>query len=428
MRANRPTTRWPIVPLGTLAEFRNGINFSKANFGRGIKVIGVGDFQSNVKASYDCLEQINPSGIVRKEHLLKNGDILFVRSNGNRELIGRNMFVERLSEDVTHSAFSIRVRFTSDACHPQFYAYLFRSQLIRQALSLHGGGTNISNLNQDILGRLEVPLPSKRVQCRVASILSAYDNLIENNTRRITVLEQTAQTIYREWFVSFRFPGHKHQRVSGLSTPTIPAGWKDGQISDLARISRGGITPEHFGDETFLHFSIPAFDQDCVPLAERGSTIKSNKYIVPPGCILLSKLNPRIRRIWVPGEIDESRRAIASTEFLVLIPKLEGGFGYIHQLLCSNDFQDEFISLALGTSTSHQRVKPDDFLQMPITLPPAHLICRFSDLADPMMRLTENLRKQNFNLRQTRDLLLPKLTSGEINVEEVQTEAIGQGV
>lgn len=222
MIATRPKDRWPLVPLGTLAEFRNGVNFAKANFGRGIKVIGVGDFQNNVRASFDNLEQINPEGVVRKEHLLKNGDILFVRSNGNRDLIGRSMYVEGLREGITHSAFSIRLRFVSEACHPRFYAYLFRSHLIRQALSLHGGGTNISNLNQDILGRLQVPLPPKPDQCKIASILSAYDDLIENNARRIEILEQTAQMIYREWFVNFRFPGHEKVKMVESEMGLIP--------------------------------------------------------------------------------------------------------------------------------------------------------------------------------------------------------------
>ena len=149
---NHRKDRWPSVLLGTVGEFRNGVNFSKTSFGTGIKVVGVSDFQDNVKVAFDYLEQINPEGVVRKEHLLRDGDILFVRSNGNRDLIGRSMFVEGLRENVTHSAFSIRLRFVSDECHPQFYGYLFRSRLIRQALSLHGGGTNISNLNQDILG------------------------------------------------------------------------------------------------------------------------------------------------------------------------------------------------------------------------------------------------------------------------------------
>src|ERR1017187_3237552 len=236
-----PRDRWPTGLLGTLGAFRNGVNYNKSTFGTGIKVIGVSDFQDHVRASFDQLEEINPEGVVRKEHLLKNGDILFVRSNGNRDLIGRSMFVDRLQEGITHSAFSIRLRFVSEECHPRFYAYLFRSHLIRQVLSLHGGGTNISNLNQDILGRLQVPLPPKSAQCKIASILSAYDDLIENDKRRIKILEEMARMIYREWFVNFRFPGHEKVRMVESEMGSIPTGWTVRPLRELTTLITRGI-------------------------------------------------------------------------------------------------------------------------------------------------------------------------------------------
>ena len=235
-----------------------------------------------------------------------------------------------------------------------------------------------------------------------------------------------AQMIYREWFVNFRFPGHQNVRMVDSEIASIPQGWKDGKVSDLARVSREGITPEHFSEETFLHFSIPAFDQGGMPLHEKGTTIKSNKYLVAPGCILLSKLNPRIPRIWVPV-VDGSRRAIASTEFLVLIPAIDNQH-YLYQFLRSDEFKGQFAGLALGTSTSHQRVKPDDFVQMPICLPPPQLVCRFGSVVEPMMHQTEILRKKNANLRLTSDFLLPKLISGEISVEQSESKAVAQGV
>jgi type I restriction enzyme, S subunit len=147
---------WKTVPLGTLAEFRNGVNFTKANFGRGIKVINVKDFQNRFKPSYEELGEINPKGVVRENDLLKEGDIVFVRSNGNRQLIGRILLIKGASEPVTHSAFTIRARFQSPEAVPLFYAYAFRSYIVREALSAFGGGTNINNLNQGILSNLQV--------------------------------------------------------------------------------------------------------------------------------------------------------------------------------------------------------------------------------------------------------------------------------
>jgi len=227
------TVTWSKRRLGELAEFRNGVNYNKNSFGKGVKVVGVKDFQDYTKPRYAELEQINPDGVVTERNILRDGDIVFVRSNGNRELIGRSLFIEKPPEEVTHSAFTIRLRFTSREVYPKFYAYCFRTPLIRKGLTAFGGGTNISNLNQDILGDIEIPLPPLAVQRRIAGILSAYDELIENNQRRIKILEEMARSLYREWFVNFRYPGH--EKVPFVDSPRgpIPRGWKFKTLKDV---------------------------------------------------------------------------------------------------------------------------------------------------------------------------------------------------
>src|SRR5574341_622508 len=161
---------WNEIKLGEIADFRNGINFTKESFGKGVKVIGVKDFQDYSIPMYDEIEEINPEGVIKPNDLLKQGDILFVRSNGNRELIGRSLFINKVDEPISHSAFTIRVRFTSSEADPKYYAFLFRSRLIRDVLSAYGGGTNISNLNQQILNSLVVPHPPLLTQHRIADI------------------------------------------------------------------------------------------------------------------------------------------------------------------------------------------------------------------------------------------------------------------
>ena len=199
-------SEWDFVKLGSLAHFKNGLNFSKDSWGKGIKIIGVSDFKDYLYPRYETLAEINPNGVVRKGNYLEEDDILFVRSNGNRLLISRSLHIKTLTDKVSHSGFTIRLRFTSSSVYVPFYVHLLRSSLIRSTLSLHGGGTNINNLNQEILSDLAVPVPQLSTQKRIAAVLSAYDDLIENNDRRITLLEKTAEEIYREWFVRLRFP------------------------------------------------------------------------------------------------------------------------------------------------------------------------------------------------------------------------------
>ena len=224
-------------------------------------------------------------------------------------------------------------------------------------------GTTQDNLSLDKLLAFDLRVPPLPIQRRIGGILSAYDDLIENNLRRIRILEDMARAIYREWFVYFRFPGHENVPRAESPVGAIPKGWA-GHFGDLVIIERGSINPSEFPDEEFEHFSIPAFDNGRWPLVETGKTILSGKYNVELACVLLSKLNPRIPRIWLPCPSGQ-RRAITSTEFLVLVPLPGVTPEFIYAKCCSEDFRGQFASLAIGTSTSHQRVKPDNLLSMP---------------------------------------------------------------
>ena len=116
------------------------------------------------------------------------------------------------------------------------------------------------------LRAFEVAIYPLDLQTQIASILSAYDDLIENNTRRIKVLEQMAQALYREWFVRFRYPGHEGVRMVESAVGLAPAGWEVRPLSDIAEIHRDNINPGQFPDETFAHFSIPAYDEGYMPV------------------------------------------------------------------------------------------------------------------------------------------------------------------
>ncbi|MEO8394359.1 MAG: restriction endonuclease subunit S [Chloroflexota bacterium] len=201
---------WETIPLRSVVEFRNGINFAASNRGRGIKVIGVSDFQNNLDVPYDDLDEINPEGVVRDEDLLQENDFVFVRSNGNRGLIGRSLFVRNLPCPITHSGFTIRLRFQSDAISPDFFAQIFRSSMIRDEISGLGSGTNISNLSQQTLGDLVVPLPSLAEQRKIAAILSTWDEAITLTGQLIAALQRRKQALMQLLLTgAMRFPAFK---------------------------------------------------------------------------------------------------------------------------------------------------------------------------------------------------------------------------
>jgi type I restriction enzyme, S subunit len=419
--------KWPSVPLADVAEFRNGVNYSKVNFGKGVKVIGVSDFQDNVKASFGDLEEINPAGVVRKEHYLKDGDILFVRSNGNRDLIGRNMFVENPPEEVTHSAFSIRLRFVCRDCLPRFYAYVLRSPLFRQSLSLHGGGTNISNLNQDILGRLQVPLPPRPVQHQIASILSAYDDLIENNARRIKILEEMAQMVYREWFVNFHFPGYeKLQLAKRGEGGQIPMGWRVGLLGELVSLRSGFAFKSTtfdseglFGLVTIRNVHDGAFSPECQSqIADLPPNLP--KYCVLEAGDIVMSLTGNIGRVcFVFGS-----NLLLNQRVAKVISSRPGDLPFVYFLLRQTETQKRFEQISTGVA--QQNLSPVKAMEERVVVPPKELRERFGEIVQPMTAEIVNLFTCGTILRQTRDLLLPKLVSGEINLENVEANALSQ--
>ena len=373
--------KWPTKRLSQLAEFRNGVNYNKSSFGEGVKVVGVSDFQDYTKPRYDELEQINPEGIVTGRNILRDGDIVFVRSNGNRELIGRSLFIEQPPEEVTHSAFTIRLRFNSREVHPKFYAYCFRTPLIRQELTASGGGTNINNLNQDILNALEVPVPPLPVQRRIAGILSAYDELMENSQRRIWILEAMARALYREWFVNFRFPGHEKLPRDASHPGEIPQGWEVKKLADVAEVNRTQINTRNAPIE--LHYidisSVSPGQVDTITTYAFADAPGRARRIVQQGDVLWSCVRPNRRshaQIMHPEP-----NTIASTGFAVLTAT-KVPFTFLFLATTTDDFVAYLANNATGAA--YPAVTAATFEKAALLIPPAPLLKKFGDATIPM--------------------------------------------
>jgi len=220
---------WEKVRLGDVADFSNGINFDKSAYADGVKLIGVSNFGDRFFPDYENLSEIKKEA-VRQSDYLNDGDIIFVRSNGNKELVGRCMLIQNPSVVVTFSGFCIRARLKDcSKYNPKFFAYHFKSKMFRQAMAGTAVGTNIQNLSQTRLSNYEALIPDYEVQLQIAEILSAYDDLIENNQKQIKLLEEAAQRLYKEWFVDFRFPGYEETKI----VDGVPEGWRKELIGNV---------------------------------------------------------------------------------------------------------------------------------------------------------------------------------------------------
>jgi type I restriction enzyme S subunit len=188
-------------------------------------------------------------------------------------------------------------------------SFVYYSLVARRGelFNLGAGGSRTPILNKGDFERLPFILPPLPEQRAIAHILGTLDDKIELNQRMNETLEAMVRALFKSWFVDTIQNG-------------IPQDWREGEVEELATLNRETINPREFREETFDHYSIPAFDEGRLPKAEYGEQIQSNKFIVPSNAVLLSKLNPRIPRVWLPN-VKAARRSICSTEFLVTTPQ-----------------------------------------------------------------------------------------------------------
>jgi len=318
---------------------------------------------------------------------------------------------------------------------PLFVYYSFSSPAAKEYIAANAIQTGVPHTNLGQLRAHPMRVPPLPVQRAIASVLGTLDDKIEQNRRTARALERLARAIFRAWFVDFEpvkakaagataFPSMPHPVFDALPTNfvdsavgPVPAGWDVGALKDLAALSKTQIKPQGNQTEVFDYFSIPAFDAGMRAVVEAGSTIKSNKFLVMDGAVLLSKLNPRIPRVWLPPP-PRGRRQIASTEFLVFVPRSVCDRCYLYCQFQQAAFRDELAQGASGTSNSHQRVRPNDLLEKVIVVPPTSMRKGFADIAGPIFALAATNHIESATLTEMRDYLLPKLLSGQVRVSD----------
>jgi len=362
-------------------------------------------------------------------NIARPGDIVFTQ----RGTLGQVSVVPEVPYGryvVSQSQMKLTVN--RELADPLFFYYVFSSLEQRDYIRQNTIQTGVPHTNLGILRGTPVPLPPLPEQCAIAHILGTLDDKIELNRRMNETLEAMARALFKSWFVDFDPVRAKTEgRDPGLPKPLadlfpdrfedselgeIPAGWRVGNVGELSMLSRDGINPGEFPNEAFDHFSIPAFDEGQKPKSELGSTIKSNKFVVPPDAVLLSKLNPRIPRIWFPV-VRDNHRAVCSTEFLVTLPRTGISREFLYSFLSSEAFADVFEMLVTGTSGSHQRVRPEGLLGMDAVIPTESVIHQFTKVTRPMLARVAHARVESSVLANLRDTLLPKLISGELRVQ-----------
>lgn len=301
----------------------------------------------------------------------------------------------------------------------QYYFQALKSPFVQGQLQARATGTTVLGIKQSELRQVEVPYYPLPTQRKIAAILSAYDDLIENNLRRIKILENMAQLIYREWFVHFRFPGHEKVKMVDSELGMIPEGWRLGKINELVTIKSGYafksnsfVEAGHYGLVTIKNVHDGRFVPSCQSQIQELPANMPSYCHLHTGDILLSLTGNIGRACLVYGDDLLLNQRVAK-----VIPVRAAFRGYAYLFSRQRELQKRLEALASGVA--QQNLSPALTAQMEVLLPPNDLITSFAGYSQPIVEEILVLYRQTSNLRHTRDLLLPRLILGELDVSEL---------
>jgi type I restriction enzyme S subunit len=402
---------------------RNGIYKTKEFHGRGQKIINMGELFGHDFISDQEMKRVELTPKELEKSLVKDGDLLFARRSLVLEGSGKCSLVVRPSEDTTFESSIIRTRLNKNEAEPKFYYYLFRSPLGRALMSSIATQTAVSGITGSNLVQLRVPHPPLPIQRKIAAILSAYDDLIENNTRRIEILEEMARSIYREWFVKFRFPGHEQVQTVDSELGLIPEGWKLKKLDELGSIGRGKSKHRPRND--------PSLYGGDYPFVQTGEVKEALLYITHYSQTYNEKGLAQ-SKLWEPKTLLLTIAANIAETAILKIPACfpDSIVGFVAD---SEQVTPEFIKFRIddikekmqsfSRGTAQDNLSLDKIKLFYFLVPDKDYIIIFDNYTAPLFSQVHNLLLKNANLRQTRDLLLPQLISGEINIENLDINA-----
>lgn len=312
----------------------------------------------------------------------------------------------------------LKLRPNLDLTDPEYLFFYFAGPKMVQHVLGKAIGAAVPGINLGILKELPVVLPPLPVQQRIADILSAYDELIENSQRRIKILESMARALYREWFVHFRFPGHENHPHVASTLGEIPQGWEvrsvrqvAGLVSrgpSLAYVDTGGVQVVNQRCIRNDEIEMQAV-QYAAPLSEK----KSHLYLRPRDVLINSMGVGTLGRVSRNLSIDEPT-IVHNCITVVRARSGEPTTVFLYYRL--SDCQEHFESLGVG-ATGQTSLRIETIEDVQFALPPVALLSAFEEVVLPIWAQIGALKRQIQNLRRTRDLLLPRLLSGQINIE-----------
>lgn len=357
--------------------------------------------------SKDSIARVSMSHVDRlSRHKIEVGDILYSR----RGDVGRCAFATEVEQGWLCGTGCLRVTIDQSKAIPKFIFYQLQKAETIGWVEKHAVGSTMLNLNTSILGSVPIELPSMAEQQMIVHVLSAYDDLIENNQKQIKLLEEAAQRLYKEWFVDLRFPGHETTPI----VDGIPEGWEVCKFSEIVSIMSGG-TPKTEVKEYYegdIPFYTPKdsdgsfFVFDTITHISEAGLEHCNSQYYPEGTVIITARGTvgKTTILAVPMAMNQSCYALKCDE-------LNSPYYLFFSL---NKEVDSLKTMANGGVFNTIIVKTFDSISL--TIPTQKVLSAFNAVVSSIMQQIKAKMKQNIHLAEARDRLLPKLMSGEIEV------------
>ena len=412
---------WEKHKLGSLVKVISGFAFKSRDFKSNgdIPVIKIKDIQKErVVISEEYFLDKSFLQIDKKFHCQK-GDILISLTGSHitlpNSVVGRIAKYQYDKTSLLNQRAGKIIVLKENVLDNDFLYYYLCQEEIRTELALFGrGGANQVNISPKNVESIDVTIPPIEIQKRIADILSNYDDLIENNLKRINLIEQAAQNIYKEWFVNMRFPGYESAEID-LETG-LPEGWKKETVKDYVKIASKGPSLNYNTDS-----GIPVLNQSCVRnkeielekirYAEELKENKSHCYLQINDILINSMGQGTLGRVSKNNSIKD--RFIIHNCLTFLRAKDIYSQAYLFHFISSKE--DYFISIAQG-STGQTTLKLELVTCLEITIPSTRLLKAFDKIVLDFWSQIGNLKQQNKKLKQARDILLPRLMNQTIEV------------
>jgi len=396
---------WVQSTLGEVADIFSGYAFKSADMNSegGTPLIKIKNIADSA-VSHECDAFLNKDFDLTKYerfHLLRDDFLVAMTGQGSVGRIGK-MRGYKPGFYVNQRVSIVRVN--SEKANPIFIFYQIATHSNELELFNKANGAGQPNISAKQIGELPVVLPPVEKQQHIADVLSAYDDLIENNQKQIKLLEETAQRLYKEWFVDLRFPGHETTPI----TDGIPTGWTVQSMNDIA---------EYINGYAFKPTDWETVGKPIIKIKEMGSGVTADtprntgenipeKYNVTAGDILFSWSATLSAMIW------DEEDGLLNQHLFKVIP----GEGISREFVLQSILKtlDEFSNLTTGSTMKH--IQRGKLKEVKVNVPPTELMEQYRNISEPIREQILNVKRQIILLREARDRLLPKLMNGEIEV------------